>query len=480
MSFAAVRVVAAVFLVFSSGGYTAANDDVELLNGTLIAKLHLDTRPDRAQMLGAYQVSFRNTGDAPLGRVSILLNPGLRVSKVLGPGGARLQTSDRNANVAGTTGLRLKVVDISFAVPLKPKSRLEIVIHYAGTLDDLSVMGLPQSREMLSPDFTMLRAEGFAYPVFAYPTMPGIEAAWQGKPFHQVAFVEVNGSQNIVGNLSFAEKTTTGTKTNFELKSTQPTGPLTLAIGDYDTNRSGGITVAFRTGQATEARSIAAALATYSESLNQSVGTPKSNAQLTIASVRDGYGSGRRQGLVYVEDSMFDAATLSEGRGIGAKLRAAVLDMWMLNPSRAAGHWANGIDRFIMAAQTSESDMPHIKKTLFDEVLTLEKRNRTLGKTPLTDFTTEGFEVEADAVSTLAFAVLHDLLGEEQFWALIRKLRGELSAGYTDTTTLADFLDRSLDNRAAKKFAANWFEKGRMGKDLAKAETFGELVSRYR
>ncbi len=480
MGFGVTRIITFIFVIFSTGNLANANDNIELLNSTLITKLHLDASPDRAQMLAAYQVSFRNKGDAPLEKVTILLNPGLQVSKVLGAGGRKLQTRNRNAHIAGREPLRLNAVDITLASPLKHNSRREIVIHYAGSLEDLSLVGLPQSREVLHPTFTMLRAQGFAYPVFARPEMQAIEAAWHGKPFHQVAFVEVNGNQKVVGNLAFAEKTINSGKTNFELKSTQPTGPLALAIGDYDIGRNSGISTAYRGGQSAAATNIATAVQTYAHSLTRKLGAPKSDAMLTILSVPDGYGSGHSEGLIYVEDSMFDAATLTGDTDFAAKVRGAVRDMWLLNPSHSTGHWANGVDRFILASNTPSTDILVFKEQLFGEVLALEAQNEKLGKTPLTDFTIEGFDAEADIINTLAFAVLHDLLGDEGFWGLTRQLRADLSAGYTDTSTVLDFLDRTLENRSAKKFVTNWFEKGRMGKDLAKAKTYAELVKRYR
>ena len=452
-------------------GAASANEHTDLLNATLITKLHLDRSEARAQMLGAYQVSFRNTGDAPLSSVTVLLNPGLKVMKVQGPGGRALRFNARAAAVAGPAGLSLLAAEITLAEAVQPNGRHEIVIHYSGKLEDLSLMGLKEAREILHPDFTMLRAEGFAYPVFAHPDMASIGAAWGHKPFLQVAFVEVNGEQKVVGNLMVAEKTLNGSKVNFELKSAQPVGPLTLAVGDYESLRAGNLVVAYRAGQRSEADAVMERMSSEMARLAAHYGTPRSGAELTVASVRDGYGSSMGPGLVLVPDSQF---------GAGLSLGTALTDMWMLNPAKVQGHWATATDTFIRAHAADSGSLAALKQHAFDDALALVNRNAAAGKTALVDFAAEGLRTESDVMTTLAFALLHDILGDEAFWTLIRGMRTELSSGYTDLATVADYLDRTLKAKAAKKLVQNWYEKGRAGKDIAKAGSYAGLVKLYR
>jgi len=47
-------------------------------------------------------------------------------------------------------------------------------------------------------------------------------------------------------------------------------------------------------------------------------------------------------------------------------------------------------------------------------------------------------------------------------------------------TTIADYLDRHVENKAARKLIKNWFEKGRIGKDLVKGKTYVGLLKLYR
>jgi hypothetical protein len=460
----------AAFLLASAHTATA-NDHTELLNATLIAKLHLDRSESRAQMLGAYQVTFRNTGKTPLKGVTVLLNPGLKVMKVQGPGGRTLRFNARTASVGGQAGLRLLAADITLAEAVNPNSRHEIVIHYSGKLEDLSLMGLADAREILHPDFTMLRTQGFAYPVFARADMASIGAAWGHKPFHQVAFVEVNGDQKVVGNLMVAEKTLNGSKINYELKSAQPVGPLTLAVGDYESLRAGNLIVAYRAGQRTEADAVLERVSSEIASLTAKYGAPRSGAELTVASVRDGYGSSTGPGLVLVPDSQFTGSL---------SLAPALTGMWMLNPAKTDGHWAHAIDSFIRTREADGAPLPALKQHAYDGAQALVKGNAAVGKTALVDFTVSGLRAESDAMNTLAFALLHDVLGDDAFWPVIRALREGLSAGYNDTATLAEYLERSITHKGARKLVQNWYEKGRAGKDLAKAKSYAELVKLYR
>lgn len=119
---------------------------VELLNATLVARLHFDETPRKGQMVGAYQVSFRNIGEQPLNELSLLLNPGLEFRKVIGPNGKSLPLSSDVRPIAGSDGLQLSHAVVKLTTPISSNSRAEIIIHYKGFLQDLSVGGCLASR----------------------------------------------------------------------------------------------------------------------------------------------------------------------------------------------------------------------------------------------------------------------------------------------------------------------------------------------
>ncbi|NVJ99514.1 MAG: hypothetical protein HWE25_15280 [Alphaproteobacteria bacterium] len=451
-----------------------ATEKLELLNATLVARFHFAEKATDGQMVGAYQVSFRNTGNTPITSATILLNPGLKVDQIVGAGGARLQYTNHIAKVGGFGALELNVIDIPLATPLKKTGkRQEIVIHYRGFLEDLSVAGLSGVKETLHPDFTMIRAQSFVYPVFANPNKQAIHTAWAHKPFHQVAFLDIPGTNSVIGNLDVTARTTNGAFTRFEMKSDHATNLMGLAIAPYTIQHEGIICMGTLPGSEDYMTTIMTATKDGIAQLTAALGAPRSGAKLKLAAVPTAY--------VVTRDPTFLMMPPLDGMAISAShMRAQLFNLWQTNPAKRANHWGTGLDVVAEAVLSGPEQLNILRKAIFPDVLNASTANASFGKTAIVDMLADGFASDMDATGVLVFSVLYDLLGEEEFFALVRGLRADLSVGYADMQSVADYLDENIADKKARKFAENWFQKGRIGKDMKKANSFEELVALYR
>ncbi|MFC4348788.1 hypothetical protein ACFO5Q_13120 [Kordiimonas lipolytica] len=498
-----MRLLVGALLLLLGAVSARAESDIELLNATLVAKFHFAEEAPDGQMVGAYQVSFRNIGDTPVSKISLLLNPGLQFDKVVGPGGKTLKLTSRVASATGMRPLELNVAEVTLPKSLrKGESRLEIVVHYRGYLQDLSQTGLVGVKETLHPDFTMIRAQSFGYPVFADADRLSIQEAWTHKPFYQVAFLDVPGLNSVVGNLKIAQKTTDGDITKFEMKSEQPTGLMTLAIGPYKFMPQPAASLAYMTMDQSSAAAVAVSLEREISSLSNILGPLPNSKHLTIAEIPDGFKHPRDTGLALLTLDQINVPDLAQktGRvhpiedntddifqanGVTGHLsegfvRSNLIDLWRLNPRGKQDHWAVGIDRYLQIRLNEEVALPHLRKGAYRSVREFASKDPMFSKTPLTEYAVEGFDSKINTVSTLTFNVLDELLGRDEFFALVRSMRADLSVGYADMQSVADHLDMHIKDKKARKFANNWFQKGRIGKDMAKAGSFEELVALYR
>lgn len=444
-----------------------ADDRIELLNATLVAKFHFDPDARKGQMVGAYQVSFRTESEAPILSLPLLLNPGLQITKIVGAGGRRLTAREGYRTVSGTSALELNTATVTLPKPIKKgQPRQEIVVHFRGFLQDLSGVGLDGVKDTLHPDFAMIRAQSFAYPVVAAPNMAAIQEAWAHKPFYQVAFLDIPGHNTVLGNLQVAQKITNGALTRFEMKNDHPTGLMALAIAPFTERRQGVVSVA-ALGASNHTEPLIAAATAYANQIEEALGPIPGAKRLTIAQMPTGFARFRANGVLFLPP---EASNRPEG------LDDALFDLWRTNPGGRPGHWGNGLDQVLW---TILSDASIAEQAWFQGARAGIQGNKTLGKTALADFAIEGFSAEGATVSALAFAVLHDLMGRDEFFAMVRALRADLGTGYADMASVGEFLDGNLENRKARKFAQNWFTKGRIGKDMDKVSNFGDLVKRY-
>jgi hypothetical protein len=193
-----------------------------------------------------------------------------------------------------------------------------------------------------------------------------------------------------------------------------------------------------------------------------------------MAAVRGGLAADRTGGTLLIPPTQTTRATNL------ASLRGALFYLWLTKTPGRAGHWADGLDTVLRAATEGGDGWPQAQQALYQATQEGLSHKDSFAKVALADFITEGFEAEGDTVSALAFAVLHDLLGPDAFFAAIRGLRAELGTGYADLAAAGEYLEATLQGKEARKFVKNWFLKGTIGKDMAKSRSFSELVARYR
>jgi len=465
----------ALIFVFLAPNTVAANNDIELLNSTLITKLHFDETPRNGQMIGAYQVSFRNTAATPISAVPMLLNPGLNIIKVVGANNRTLSIKGTNKlPIQGQDFLELTGGQIMLSSPLKKGDRAEVVIHYRGYMEDISWTGLNGVKETLNPRFTMIRPEAFAYPIFATPDMAAIQKAWQHKAFHQVASIEYPGSGTAVSNLLVDSKSINGSKTAADLKTNNPARLMAVAIGAYSTLTDGPITVSYLSGNQTSAAKTIEAFANEVNTLTQLLGEPGKASSLKIIEMPAGYMMHAASDALFFESNAFGAATLSTNH------KSRVLELWKFNKTGRSGHWGTGLDNVLKAAISTPEIIANANSAHFSAVKQLFTTNTKLGKTALTDYIVDGFSAHSDQVNILVFSALYSILGRDDFYKMSRGLRAELSSGYADIEAVASYLQKNLKNKQAKKFVKNWIAGKKAGKDMAKAKSFQALVSRYK
>lgn len=457
----------------------AESSGIRLLNSTLITKLHFDRKPESGKMVAALQVSISKTGsktsDEAVDTITVLLNPGLRFVRATGPKNQPLQMLSTVTEISGGDMPALNMARITLAAPLTTEApRTGITIHFEGFLQDLNVNRQSRVGETLHPDYTVLRPQNFAYPIFAEPDMAAIRKAWNHPPFGQVAFVEFAGNNTVASNLSDVEPTLEGGVTKFYLKNKRPTRLATIAIGPYTTLKTDTTLVATLPVNNDDGMSLAGRATIKSDMLDHLIGPAPGTSPFAFVSIPTGHER------IALNSALF----IPEDRITKGVLDAEILE-FLFNQRRARGsgnpgHWATGLDRFLLAAIKGDSDLEQMQQALFQDAKTGIKANPALGKTSLIDYVSKDYTAELDTLSGLLFAGLHDLLGRDAFFALVRGIRAEFTTNYADMESLNEYLEANIDDKKERKLVKNWMEKGRMGKDLAKTATFDALVKRYR
>tara|TARA_R110002096_G_scaffold5397_3_gene25201 strand:+ start:4314 stop:5720 length:1407 start_codon:yes stop_codon:yes gene_type:complete len=447
-----------------------AADYLQMLNSYVSVKLHLDSDPKRGQMVGAAWIRIRNNTDAPVSDIPYILNPGLQVTKVLGGNNRPLNNTSRTLPIEGYEFLETTVGTIGLPTPVKPDSDIEVVIHFRGSLQNLSWAGIEHAKEELDKRFTILRADSFGYPIISAPTKAAINAALNQPPYYQTATIEMADGYMIAGNLHIDEVTLKGANQSFSLSYTNPSTPMILPIARYQQITEGPLVVSVLEGEQTAGATLISTLSPDLVRLNNLLGAPTSG-KLNITMVPDGYGTLNTPGLVMLEQGGFTTTSV--------KPSGTLLNLWGIGTQHPKGHWRNSLDKVIQLSVSGEGLDAHTN-TAFSDLKAALSTNKKLGKATLESLTEAGSTGSAELLSSMVLIGLHDIMGPDAFFAFIRELRSELRGNYADNIAFSEFIADNLKHKKAKKFAKNWLTGKKIGKDMKKSDSFSALIKRYK
>ncbi|MEX0300064.1 MAG: hypothetical protein AB3N28_13410, partial [Kordiimonas sp.] len=419
-----MRKLFAVLCLFTLSITSSAQsaDYIQMLNSYVSVRLHLDTDPKRGQMVGAAWLRIRNNGNTPLTGVPYILNPGLQVTKTLGPNNRPLRDNSNIASVSGYEYLDATVGTINLPTPLLPDSDMEIVIQYRGSLQNMSWSGIDHAKETLSSNFTVLRADSFAYPVIAAPTKIAIAAALSQPAYYQTATVEVADGYTVAGNLHVDEIALKGANKSYGLRYGQPSTPMVLPIANYLQLSEGPLSVSVFNGYQSAGSSLITDVTPLLTRLSNMLGEPAGN-KLNITMVPDGYGTLSTSGLTTLEESNFSADKFNASE--------ALLNLWGVGAQETAGHWRTSLDHIIRQSAANQT-LSDEAAPFFSELKSKISTNKKLGKATLESLTVAKQTDEAEALLRLTFAGLHDIMGKDAFYEFVRALRTDLRGNYAD------------------------------------------------
>ncbi|MFC3050379.1 hypothetical protein [Kordiimonas pumila] len=454
------------FFTFSLPLQAAENSFLPVLNSYVSMKLHLDDR--NGQMVGAAWIRVKNTTDRPLVEVPFILNPGLHVTKVTNGAGAALGFSANLSPVSGYAGLRATVGTVSLSAPVPAGSEAEIVIQYRGILSPLESGGILGAKETLNPDFTMIRAESFGYPVIAAPTKASINMAINQPPYYQTATLELPSGYSVAGNL-ITDSPADAAK--IDLKSDTPVAAMVLPIGRFTKEQQGAFLLASLTGNTVNSTDVLATNAPLAAQLTDWLGTPKTPLQISF--VPDGYGTFTEPGFIMLPENSGGNTVVAAASA--DMVKAAIPAAWGIYQG-APGAWDNGLNTVLLILFDGTEAVASAEAAAFKAAQNAVNLNTTLGKMPVGDYQNPA---DKDAVGTLFFWLLYDRLGHDDFMAFARTLRTELPNSNAGYLMLADVIAEVKAPKAAQKLSVNWLEKGKLDKDIKKAQKFADVSERY-
>lgn len=442
---------------------------------------YLDLRIDykNEKLFGRCQLTISNNTDSPVEKIPLLLYRQLSVKSAGDENGAALHFIQDIANIAGWERLQVNFVEITLEKELLPGGHRTISIDYEGFLSGYSADGWRYVKDHIGRDFTMIRTDGFGYPVVGYPSEAEMMAITRER-YDYTLDVTVQEDLTVVNGGELINITQANGETTYSFQSKKPSWRLDIAIADYLTIEKNKNRIFCFKADTVRAKSLLNVLESTVETYTEWFGEIKAYKGYTIIEVPEGYGSQADVTSFCLTADNFK--NQMENTGIYHEL-SHLWDVKPLEkePCRFESEGRAQFLQFLMSQRSdSKSDATSNAISRYMDVTKKDFReNPGFQSIPVKNYGIADMTQYSYTLGMIIFAMFYELAGEENFNNSIRLY---LSTYSEKGATLDDFIMccKKYAPFDAEKFFNDWVYSTNAVKLIVEGTSYDDLKALYR
>lgn len=394
--------------------------------------------------------------------------------------GSPLEFSQSVVKFADEQTLQVNFIRIRLEKLLGPGESTDIIMKYSG-----SIFGYPEVmryvQDRISESYSLLRPDGLAYPMLAYPTWKSESQAYQSRFTYDV-HVAVPSGYSVACGGDLKEMVQRGDSTLFAYESKVPTWRIDIAVAKFrvlkdEVKRLGVFALPEdETGATKVLNGMRRAIDFYSRYF----GELKDYQGYTAIEIPDGWGSQASDHYLLQSAAAFkDTQRISEvyhelAHSWNAKGKPEVQRCRWFDEAFASYFQALAIREFNGWA-AFENDMI-LSRDLFVQRALDDKRNYD---TPIAEY--GKYEIGGNSYTKGAWSlyVLHQLVGEEQFKQIIRTFLSEFRGREADFKDFQNTAEH-VAGRDLTKYFHEWIYGAESSRYLVEKVPVREIVEMYK
>lgn len=466
--------------VFTAELCLEATDLADQIPGIKTLDYQLDLRIDYKNevLTGDCRLTVANDNPAPLSQVPVLLYRLLDVSSVTDAGGEALAFTGTVTKFADWTQFQVNYVVIDLARPLEKGEQTSLRIKYSGHLLGYGETG-NYVKEKISKAFTMVRPDGLAYPKVGYPSWK-VNKRSGFQSFNYLLNVTVPDAIVAANGGELVGKSSRNGLTTYTFKNIKPAWRIDVTAADYRIVKdgSGKMTVYCMPGHEQGARDILTAMEKAQALYSQWFGPLENFKAFTVIEIPEGFGSQTDVTCIIQTSDAF------ESKKQHYQFYHELSHLWnvrMLDPLPCRVE-SEGLAMFLQyLVQEKLENKTNAVKDSFDRLreryVRQCEKNPRIKDIPIIDHGKEGITGVSYSKGMLFFSLLYDLVGEKEFFGIIKSFYGKFKEG----ARTKDFTDH-LQGYAGKnlsRFTRDWIYGTQSSKDLLAGLTREELLKKY-
>jgi hypothetical protein len=441
----------------------------------------LDLRIDYTndKLYGKCEITISNETDQPLGTVPVLLYRLLSVKSVENTKCIPLSFKQEITSISGWEKLQVNYIEISLDEKLAPGEEKTLRIVYEGYLLGYSSEGWRYVKDHIDKNFTIIRTDGFDYPVLGYPNDQEMMAITREQYNYNIRITVPNGIIAASGG-ELIGQTKTDNETTFIFQSKKPSWRLDITVTDYKILDNSKNRIYYFKPDSSGAKLIMNDFEKSMELYENWYGAIKDYLGYTIIEVPEGYGSQADAASILITADNFNK------QGEILTLYHEASHLWNVKildaqPCRFESEGLAKFSEFLLSEKLDhrENAISIAGQNFLDQIRKDFLEKPEYQNIPIKDYGIRDMTYYSYNLGMVVFAIYYDIVGQDCF---NRTIRSFYSTYYSNGATLDDFINHCKKSSQVnlEKFFNDWIYTTNAIKLLADGKTFKDFIQYYK
>ena len=447
---------------------------------TLDYKLDLVVDYEKEMLSGDCMITVSNSGESPLSEVPFLLYRLMDVESVTGENGEPVKFSQTVTRFIDEGIMQVNYITVSLKQPLLKGERKTFKMKYGGYLAGYTeTMGYVRDR--IDKDYTVIRSDCIAYPRVGYLSWK-VNRTMGFQKFNYLINVTIPDSLVAANGGELVGKSVKDGFVTYTYRNIKPAWRIDIAIADYRivTGKSGDLKIFCFPRHQQAARDMLDVMSKTMKLYYEWFGPLKGFKDFSVIEIPDGYGSQADVTTILQEEDAF------RSKKEYYQFYHELSHLWNPTPldPLPCRFESEGLATFMQ--YLLEERLDNKKDGLVKGFADVKGRYRERCREnpeyldiPMIDHGVKGITGLSYGKGMLFFTILYKLVGEKEFFDIIKGYYGKYEGRGATTANFVDHLNR-YPKKDLSRFTKDWVYGTQSTRDLMNDLSLKQIVNKYK
>jgi len=362
---------------------------------------------------------------------------------------------------------------------LSPGEQGKIKIGYDGYLFGYSAEGWRYVKDHISEDFTIIRTDGFGYPIIGYPSESEMWHILQEKYDYKVN-VTVPAEKVVVTGGKSTDWTRNGDEITYSFVNKKPAWRIDIAISDYKTLENGENKIYYFSHDSLSALNVMKALQNSFKLYTGWFGPLNNYQGFSVIEIPEGYGSQQDITAIILAGENFQEP--DDMRAIYHE----IAHLWNVKnlepqPCRFESEGYAQFLQFLLLEKLNDKEnaVSEAATDFLNRIKNTFTKNEEYQNIPIKDYGIKGMTDYSYTLGMVVFAIFYDIAGQEYFNKIIGSF---YKANHSEGATLDDFIEHCKKSVPVdlEGFFNDWIYTTKGIQLVVDGKSFDELKQYYK